>query len=69
MLKAGELDQVLVRLDFFEPKTKFKLIEGSGPVYILGRHTPEEYLEQLQGELVEEEVEQEYVSINWFFGE
>lgn len=62
VLKTGETRSITTDLEFPDAPVTFKLIEGSGPVYIHGQHLPgtlleeiEEYGDELEEELVEEE--------------
>lgn len=56
VLKADRNPQVSVDLEFPDSPVVFTLVQGSGPVYLLGQH-----LEQLQDEvdLHEEDIEEE----------
>lgn len=52
MLKAGETRCITLNLEFPD-SVSFRLIEGNGPVYILGQHIP--MMHKNEGELSDEE--------------
>lgn len=64
VLKIGELRSIQTNLEFADVVT-FRLIEGNGPVHILGQHSPVTYEVEDVEELAEEEIlsDEEAVSI------
>lgn len=63
VLKAGETRCITLNIEFPDSVT-FRLVEGNGPVYILGQHIP--MINKNEGELSDEEYisEEEGVSFN-----
>lgn len=63
ILKAGEIRQARLDLDFPDSPVTFTLVEGSGPVHIHGQHLSEveefdiEDIEEMGEEMVDEEEE------------
>lgn len=57
VLKAGETRSIQTVLEFPDPPVTFKLIEGSGPVYIHGQQVPGNYEIEDTTELSGEEEE------------
>lgn len=57
VLKSGETRQCRLELDFPDSPVTFKLIEGNGPVYIVGQHLVEEFgdMEEIEEEFMDEE--------------
>lgn len=57
VLKSGETRHCRLELDFPDSPVTFKLIEGNGPVYIVGQHLVEEYgdMEEIEEEFMDEE--------------
>lgn len=61
VLKIGEQRVVQMNLEFPEGPVKFKLIEGSGPVYIHGQYLPPDtnnddtYVEAGEDDTIDEE--------------
>lgn len=43
VLKAGETRSIQTVLEFPDPPVTFKLVEGSGPIYIHGQQVPGNY--------------------------
>lgn len=64
VLKIGELRSIQTNLEFADVVT-FRLIEGNGPVYILGQHSPVTFEVEDVEELAEEETlsDEEVVSV------
>lgn len=63
ILKAGETRSIQTVLEFPDPPVTFKLVEGSGPVYIHGQQVPGNYEIEDTVECVEEE--EEVCAQNW----
>lgn len=57
VLKAGETRSVQTVLEFPDPPVTFKLVEGSGPIYIHGQQVPGNYEIEDTTELSGEEEE------------
>lgn len=55
ILKAGETRSIQTVLEFPDPPVTFKLVEGSGPVYIHGQQVPGNYEIEDTVECLEEE--------------
>lgn len=55
ILKAGETRSIQTVMEFPDPPVTFKLVEGSGPVYIHGQQVPGNYEIEESGDWMEEE--------------
>lgn len=55
ILKAGETRSIQTVLEFPDPPVTFKLVEGSGPIYIHGQQVPGNYEIEDTVECIEEE--------------
>lgn len=64
VLKIGELRSIQTNLEFADVPVTFRLIEGNGPVHILGQQSPVSYEYDEVEELEEEISDDEAVSRN-----
>ncbi len=67
VLKVGETRSIMTNLEFPDAPVNFKLIQGSGPVYIHGNQVPV-FIENVEnGEEAEDEMEVVVVSSILFY--
>lgn len=63
VLKAGETRSIQTVLEFPDPPVTFKLVQGTGPVYVHGQQVPGNYeiedTTELSGEEEEDDDEEE----------
>lgn len=66
VLKVGETRSLLTDLEFPDSPVIFKLVEGNGPVHILGQQLPFTY-DFEDGEEIEEEILDEEEAVSFLF--
>lgn len=66
VLKVGETRSLMTDLEFPDSPVIFRLIEGSGPVHLLGQQIPFTYEDFGDGEEIEEEILDEEEGVSSF---